>query len=383
MKRLIILAITGIAIHFTSAQDRVTSEPLFINLSDKPITITWLSPDIDGFESEESNLVIRLGVNTREKIQTVNFSINGVAISERGLSVVSKEEHNFDQLFEQDLILQEGTNLVKVTLVDEKDNVEFMERTIIFSGAVSKLFRTDYALLFATDEYSEWNNLVNPLNDARTIGRELEEAYGFKVELVENGTQNDVILKLREYAKKSYLEHDQLFIFFAGHGQFDELVGQGFIVTTDSKADDEAKTSYLSHSVLRGVIDNIPSQHTFLAMDVCFGGTFDPSIARSGNRGSDDIYDELSTDEFVMRKLRFKTRQYLTSGGKQYVPDGRPGMHSPFARKFLEALRDYGGRDKVLTLGELYTWLERINPEPKAGSFGTDEPGSDFVFVAQ
>ncbi len=65
------------------------------------------------------------------------------------------------------------------------------------------------------------------------------------------------------------------------------------------------------------------------------------------------------------------------------MPDGRPGMHSPFARKFLEALRDYGGRDKVLTLTELFGWLERINPEPKAGGFGTDEPGSDFVFVVQ
>jgi hypothetical protein len=27
--------------------------------------------------------------------------------------------------------------------------------------------------------------------------------------------------------------------------------------------------------------------------------------------------------------------------------------------------------------------MERINPEPRVGGFGTDEPGSDFVFVSQ
>ena len=63
------------------------------------------------------------------------------------------------------------------------------------------------------------------------------------------------------------MEYDQLFIFFAGHGQYDELLGQGYIVSSDSKLHDEAKSSYLSHAVLRGAIDNIPSRHTLLVMD--------------------------------------------------------------------------------------------------------------------
>ena len=73
----------------------------------------------------------------------------------------------------------------------------------------------------------------------------------------------------------------------------------------------------------------------------------------------------------------------MTSGGKEYVSDGIPGMHSPFSRKFLEALRSYGGSDEFLTLNELNTFLERIIPEPKAGSFGSDVPGSDFVFISK
>jgi len=385
MKKLIFtIAILFGCLSAWSQETKATSKEVFIDLTVKPITMVWVNPDSDGFTVTEPDFVASVGVNIQYGIKNINFSLNGVPVSgSRGLKVVDKSELNFDELIEQEIVLKEGSNLVRVTVVDNLDNVEFIESTVVLAAAVAKLIRNDYALLFATDQYDDWGDLVNPVNDAKTIAKELEESYGYNVELVENPTHEEVILRLREYAKKSYMPNDQLFIFFAGHGQFDDLLGQGYIVTKDSKKNDNAKTSYLSHSVLRTVIDNIPSQHTFLAMDVCFGGTFDPSIARAGSRGEDDMYDELSTNEFILRKLRFKTRKYLTSGGKQYVPDGRPGMHSPFARKFLEALRDYGGKDKVLTLTELYGWLDRINPEPKAGGFGTDEPGSDFVFVVQ
>ncbi len=104
--------------------------------------------------------------------------------------------------------------------------------------------RTDYALLFAIDEYDSWANLVNPVNDATTIGKELEESYGFKVDLVINPTKKGILDKLLEYAKKSYLEHDQLFIFFAGHGQFDPFFSQGYLVCKDSDKNDEVKLGY-------------------------------------------------------------------------------------------------------------------------------------------
>ncbi|MBP6721260.1 MAG: hypothetical protein KA239_02995, partial [Bacteroidia bacterium] len=86
---------------------------------------------------------------------------------------------------------------------------------------------------------------------------------------------------------------------------------------------------------------------------------------------------------FINRKLQFKTRRYLTSGGKEYVPDGAPGSHSPYARKFLDALRNYGGHDRIMTLAELVLYFERLMPEPRFGEFGGNEPGSDFLFIAR
>lgn len=170
-------------------------------------------------------------------------------------------------------------------------------------------------------------------------------------------------------------------IYFAGHGEYDAVFQEGYVIASDSKMDDPAKTSYLSHSNMRTIVNNIPCNHIFLIMDVCFGGTFDPLIA-SSHRGA-DLYAEVSPEKFVERKLKYKTRLYLTSGGKEYVPDGRPGHHSPFTRKFLEALRQYGGSDKILTVYEVLQFLDKVEPQPRFGEFGDNEPGSDFILIAR
>ena len=112
-----------------------------------------------------------------------------------------------------------------------------------------------------------------------------------------------------------------------------------------------------------------------------FGGTFDPIIAKS--RGAESA-NELSQTEYLVRKLSYKTRKYITSGGKEYVSDGIPGKSSPFASKLLEALKSNGGADGILTINEINSYLEKIKSnEPRSGDFGDGEKGSDFVFVAK
>ncbi len=153
------------------------------------------------------------------------------------------------------------------------------------------------------------------------------------------------------------------------------------MVAKNSLENDKSRTTYISHNRLRSVINNIPCEHIFLAMDVCFGGTFDPVIARA--RGL-ETYAEQSETEFLVRKLSYKTRKYLTSGGKEYVSDGISGKHSPFALKIIQTLKENGGgKDRVLTISEIKTYVEKLPNEPRFGSFGDDSPASDFVFVAK
>jgi len=282
----------------------------------------------------------------------------------------------------QHLRLSEGQNVVRIVAENAQGGIVTSTRSVIVGkdavGDVVSINRKDYALFFATDQYDHWTDLVNPIDDARSMAKVLQEKYGFEVEIVENPNQEDVFIKLGEYSQRNFKPQDQLMIFFAGHGYFDETFGEGFVVAKNSLENDKAKTTYISHNRLRGVINNISNQHIFLAMDVCFGGTFDPVIAAS--RGNLEV-GETNDNEFLVRKLSKQTRKYLTSGGKEYVSDGIPGKHSPFTLKILQALNDSGGSDRILTLSELKTYVEKLKPEPRLGGFGDDKPDSDFVFV--
>ncbi len=358
------------------------SNSISLDLTGITPTITWITPQSYETSLIENMYSVKVGIKSQGKLKSADLYVNEQLVGEaRGFKPAST---GYDKMIERDITLKPGDNVIKVVATSLDDITTSDVRVLKLAGSSPLASeRTDYALLFGIDEYDEWNNLFNPVKDAQTIAEELEKNYGFKTEVILNATTSEIMAKLREYAKKSYQPNDQLFIFFAGHGQFDEVFTEGYLVGKDSKLNDPGKTSYISHSTLRTVVNNIPAKHIFLTLDACFGGTFDPLVARSGSRGMDEMYSDITRSEFVERRLRWKTRKYVTSGGKQYVADGKPGGHSPFARKFLQALRDYGGQDKILTLQELQGYLLNLRMEPHAGEFGDNEPGSDFVFVAR
>ena len=223
---------------------------------------------------------------------------------------------------------------------------------------------------------------MSPLFDAQAIGEDLRKIYGFQVELIHNPTKKNIREALLRYAKQEYTSEDQLFIFFAGHGHFNKTLREGYLVAEDTQhpAIDIIMDTYLSHSEFRNLIDRMSCKHIFLALDTCYSGTFDQRIAMRGE--AEDMFKTLLNED-IERKQTYTTRWYLTSGAKEQVPDGGKG-HSPFAHKLLEALRSKGGIDNILTIDEVLSYLKKLdNPKPRASEFGSNEPGSDFLFIAK
>lgn len=346
--------------------------------------ISWVTPSLEYTNSQSNSVEIEASVASSSALKEIKLVIIDPNKEERE-KIYPVEINEFKKLLKQKLQLQDGQYVIIIVATNATGGkVSSTRNVIIGKDAIADavaLDRKDYALLFATDKYDNWSDLVNPVNDATTIGNELRDRYGYEVELVENPTQDEMLVKIREYSQRNYKPQDQLFIFFAGHGQFDETFGEGYVVAKNSLENDKAKSSYISHSNLRSYIGNIPCQHILLTMDVCFGGTFDPVIARSR---AADSYSDVSQNEYLIRKLSSKTRKYITSGGKEYVSDGIAGKHSPFAAKFIEALRTNGGSDRILVISEILAVLEKINSnEPRSGDFGDGEKSADFVFVAK
>lgn len=351
-----------------------------VNSSSLP-TISWITPSSDYSASQEKKIEVEASILSAIPLRSAQLIVGDNATGEemfiKNIDLIDKNSIQIKQA----ITLTDGSHFIKIKAENGDGAIVFSTRLVVIGmdAIALSIDRKDYALFFATDKYDYWDDLVNPVEDSRTLAAEMKEKYGFEVEIIENAEQDEVFEKIREYNERKYKPQDQLLVFFAGHGSFDETFGEGFVVAKNSLTNDKAKTTYISHNRLRGIINNIPCDHILLAMDVCFGGTLDPQIAKA--RGVSEY--ETTANEMVARKLSQKTRKYLTSGGKEYVSDGIPGKHSPFASKFLESLRGYGGEDRVLTLQEIITYMEVLSQLPRTGSFGDDEKLSDFVFIAK
>jgi hypothetical protein len=350
--------------------------------------INWLLPIPETSYVQDARFKIKVEVTSASPLVslTINIKQTEETASRGSQKIQPTGAEALHTMVEKNINLMEGENFIEIVAENaEGVKTNSFRKVVVGASALadaSKLDRTDYALIFATDQYDNWSDLVNPIFDSRSIAEELRKTYKFKVEVVENASQAEVLKKLREYGEKQYKPLDQLFVFFAGHGTYDQTFGEGFVVTKESMLNDEGKTTYLSHNRLRSIINNVPCQHIFLGMDVCFGGTFDAALA-SARGAEDEVYREQSQAEFLTRKLQVKTRRYLTSGGKTYVSDGIPGKHSPFAKSFLEALSSQGGKDGILTVQEIFSFVEKLKNPPQMGEFGDNAPGSDFLFLVK
>jgi hypothetical protein len=287
----------------------------------------------------------------------------------------------FDIFFERDYV-KDLKYFLPEELMQSRGIILNQEAKEVLEAGNSKR----YALIVGTDKYEGkplWKDLNNPVLDAGKIADELETGFGYKVKRLMD-KPIDSFYSYIAYLSTILNQSDQLVIFVAGHGDFDDaLFDDGFIVCRDSKVADKDpyRNTYIQYSKLSRMVNKLPANQILMVLDVCFGGTFDERVARNEARTKSTDYDNLTNSDFFAKKLQLKTRLYLTSGGKREVPDGYKGLHSPFALKLLEALQTRGGSSRLLTAKDLHKFVERLPSGPLLGSFGDNAIGSEFLLL--
>lgn len=346
--------------------------------------IGWVYPRLENTAIQNNKIEIEAEIRSEAPLRLISVVIgeNSRGAAEKKLNV---ESGLLSYKVKQSLTLSDGMNEISIVVENQSGGRVSSSRFISVGRDWANRLdanRTDYALFFATNNYDDFTDLVNPIDDARAIEKLMKEKYGFKTEFVENPLYEDIYAKISEYNTRRFSPQDQLFIFFAGHGTFDDNLKEGFIAARNTLINDKGRTTYIPHSILRQRLDNIQCEHIFLVMDVCFGGTLDPTLAKS--RASSP-YDQLSDEEMIIKKLKAPTRKFLTSGSKEYVSDGIPGKHSPFAAQFIRALKETGGKgDRIMTINDLVGYFDRLASVPRFGKFSEhDDPTGDFLFVAK
>ena len=210
--------------------------------------------------------------------------------------------------------------------------------------------RKNYLFLIGIDEYQHLNKLNNAVRDAEAVGEMLTTHYDCEIpEFAQPLLNGEVTLSnlnkrfhaiARHFQQQAY-QHN-LLIYYAGHGEVDEVFNDGYWALNEAKGRDFS--TYFSNAYLIQIISSIPSHHTLIISDSCFSG----QLVQSGKmRGS--------------RKEQDRSRYVLASGLKdQKVADGR-GKHSPFASAILEFLEEKRGNAFKVQELEMHVEKELLN----------------------
>jgi hypothetical protein len=229
-----------------------------------------------------------------------------------------------------------------------------------------------YALLIGVSNYSDDRLDLNlPTQDARRFKELLVSQYSFTDSttfLVLNPTRQKLLAELYRL-RKQIGPNDNLLIFYAGHGYWDEAAQQGYWWPSDATGDDPS--NWLSNSDVREQIRGIKSGHTLLISDACFsGGIFKTRSANSIREAGIDV-------QFL---YRIPSRRAITSGTMTTVPD-----KSVFFEYLSKRLTE--NQAPFLTSQQLFDSfkLAVINNSltvPQDGVIAdTGDEGGDFVFI--
>ena len=201
-----------------------------------------------------------------------------------------------------------------------------------------------WALIIGVDKYPNLDKdkqLTVARKDAEAVAKLLKERYGFEkermIELYDEKATRKEILSILSSLKRRLTDKDSLFIYFAGHGEYEVIGsgkerrdGMGYWMPSDVKLDDPS--SVIFNSQVRDYMANISARHIFAVVDSAFSGALMklPPPMESSKRVLKELYLK-------------KSRWMVQSGGLFPVPgvsDKGNGGHSAFARHFMKILKE-------------------------------------------
>ena len=229
-----------------------------------------------------------------------------------------------------------------------------------------------YALLIGVSEYGDGaiTDLEGlPKKDAQDLADILIGKYNFKKEnvvILNNSPKANDIVKEFSKLKRSVKKDDNLLVFYAGHGVYDETNEIGSWLPSD--ADMEYELNLISNTQVVDYLKSIHSKHTLLISDACFSGSIFKS--RSFTKAP----------KSVQKKYELPSRKAIASGTLKTVPN-----KSIFLKYLLQRLSE--NESKYISARQLFNKIEEpvMNNSPNTPQYGTihgiGDEGGDFIFI--
>ncbi|MEN8207334.1 MAG: caspase family protein [Pseudomonadota bacterium] len=190
-----------------------------------------------------------------------------------------------------------------------------------------------YALIIGNNNYTNFPNLNSAINDAQMTDKILREKYGFKTTLILDANRYSVLSTLNKF-REELTEDDNLLIYYAGHGELDQVNLRGHWLPVDAEPNSTA--NWISNVDITDILNAISARHVMVVADSCYSGTMTrSSLARLESGMSDE-----NRLKWFKVMARTRSRSVLTSGGLKPVLDSGSGNHSVFANAFFKVLND-------------------------------------------
>ncbi len=306
------------------------------------------------------NLVANAGMNVNESMKDFKLRI-GSSKFDNYLSQYASEAVTSLRL------IPESYSSASIERSDSQPTVISQQQTNADPSFTGKY----YALLIAVEDYNDpmINDLDKPVKDAQKLLDVLINEYLFEkanVTFLKNPNREQIISTL-DRLEKELSKSDNLLIFYAGHGYWNETTQKGFWLPSD--ASKQNTSNWIGNSSISDYVRSIPAKHTLLIADACFSGSIFKTRAAFGNQ-------ELS----AMKLYELTSRKAMTSGTLTEVPD-----KSVFIEFLVKRL--YENQDTYLPSEQLFfsfkpAVINNTESIPQYGVVGNaGDEGGDFIFV--
>lgn len=333
-------------------------------------SIQWVVPSLELTGSPTPEVLIEALVRSNHTITEISVIVKS---GDQNRVQAVKLDDDYSKKIVLPVILFEGMNEIAIVVSNNKGGRVTSTKSIKYDKAALSntihVNRKDYALIFASDKYDNWRGLSNPIVGAEALAKTLGTDYGFQTELILNPSLSYINRKLAEYESRVYGSQDQLLVYFAGHGFFDQVSG-GYIVAANSARNNPTATS-LSQRNLRAQLDRLKCNHIFLVVDACKANMSDSKV---------DIPSAIElTQKEVVEKLGITTRKFMNLGLLEYASGNLPEIYSNFTIQLLESLKKKPSDKAPKTMAEIWSYFQ--GSDYRIGGFGSDNPQSDFLFL--
>ena len=200
------------------------------------------------------------------------------------------------------------------------------------------------ALVIGNSKYTELGSLVNPINDAKSINKTLQE-MGYKTKLVLDATESTIRKDLRSFASESDNASIAL-VFFAGHGA--QINGENYLLPVDIEIPKRESDIQLSALKVDDLINSIKSKTKVIFLDACRDN---PALIKNLTKGRGSFRSGLAPTNTVAIGDQSSGIfiAYATDAGN-IASDGLGQINSPFTTALLKYIKQPVSIDDMFSM---------------------------------